>query len=254
MDGLVVMNDLVSELADGVNTLRFDRVEAQNALTAEMCEAAADALAFGESSSRVRAFLITGGPGLFCIGHDAGELAEFSTGGAVGDSVLRLFKTIATVDKPVVAAIDGAAAGIGATLLFHCDYVVASEWASISAPYVDHGLAPEGGISLIAPRVVGYQRAFGLVVMGDAMDAEQALRAGLVNRVVPPEDVEAAGLDAALALAAKPAEAIRIARRLLRGERRDVVARIDQEADAFTDLLRSPAALDALKAYLDGRR
>ena len=151
----MVTTDLVSELADGVNTLRFDRIEFQNGLTAEMCDAAADALAFGEGSSRVRAFLITGGPGLFCIGHDTGELADFVTGGAVGDSVLRLFKTIATLDKPVVAAIDGIAAGIGATLLFHWDYVVASEWASISAPYVEQGLAPEGGISLIAPRVIG---------------------------------------------------------------------------------------------------
>lgn len=245
------MTDLVTELSDGVQTIRFDRVEAQNALTSDMCEAAADALSFGETSSRVRAFLVTGGAGIFSVGLDPDEMASFADSGTVGESVLRLFKTLATVDRPVVAAVDGVSSGSATALLFLCDYVVASEWASISASYASNGLAPEGGLSLIAPALLGYQRAFGLLVMGDSVDGEQGLRMGLVNRVVSAENVEKAGMDAALALARKPPEAIRHARRIMRGERRDVVARIDQEAKAFTDLLRSPAAFDALQAYLN---
>jgi enoyl-CoA hydratase/carnithine racemase len=248
------MEGLESEIIDGVQSIRFDRVENQNALTTEVCEAVADALSFGESSSRVRAFLITGGPGLFSVGHDIDELSEFASSGTMGSGVVRLFKTIATVDKPIVAAVDGVAIGAAATLLLHCDYVIASEWTSISAPYVDRGLAPEGGASLIAPAIMGYQRAFGMLVMGDTFDAHQAQSAGLVNKVVPAEDVEAAGRTAAAALAAKPPEAVRSTRRLMRGEANKLVAQIDREAITCADLLRSPAALDALRMFIEQSR
>lgn len=248
------MDELISEIEDDVQIIRVDRVEAQNALSDDICEATADALSFGEGSSRVRSILLTGVPGLFSIGQGPAELARAADIGNLGEGVIRLFKTIATIDKPVVAAIDGVATGSAVTLLFHCDYVVASEWASLSAPFAVMGLPPEGGLSLIAPRQIGYQNAFGLLVMGDTLDANEARRAGIVNRVVAPEDVERVGTAAASRLASLPPEAIRIARRMMRGERRDVVARIDQEANAFTDLLRSPAAVDALDAYLGRQR
>jgi enoyl-CoA hydratase/carnithine racemase len=249
-----MITHLTADVTDGVQAIRFDRIEAENALTSAMCEAAADAIAFGESSSRVRAILITGGPGIFTSGHDARELATFAEDGAMGSSVIRLTKTLATIDKPVVAAVDGPVFGFGTTLLFLCDYVVASEWASFAAPFVDIGLAPDAGSSLLGPRLLGYHRAFALMVMGDHFDARAAREAGLVNRVVPPEEVESAGHEAAYALAAKPPEAVRLARRLMRGERREVVQRIDQEATGFTEILKSPAARDALQAYLDKRR
>jgi len=249
-----MIDHVISEVADGVQTVRFDRLEAENALTAAMCEAAADAISFGESSSRVRAIVVTGGPGIFTTGHDPADLASFAEEGAVGESVLRLLKTIATVDKPVVAAVDGPVLGFGATILFLCDYVVASEWSSFAVPFVDLGLPPDAGSSLLAPRLLGYHRAFALIVLGEHFDARQAREAGLVNRVVAPEDVERVGQEVAGALAAKPPEAVRMARRLLRGDRREVVARIDQEAASFAELLKSPAARDALQAYLDRRR
>jgi enoyl-CoA hydratase/carnithine racemase len=246
-----MIDTVASEVADGVQTIRFDRLEKQNALTAHMLEAAADALSFGESSSRVRAFLIVGMPGIFTVGHDKEDLRGFADSGAIGDSTLRFLKTIATVEKPVLAAIDGLAAGIGTALLFHCDYVVASDWSIFSAPFVDLGLAPEAASSLLAPLLMGYHRAFELIVMGEQFDAARALQAGLVNKVVTAGDVEQAGFDAALALAEKPPEAVRLARRLMRGDRREMVIRIDQEAAGFTDLLRSPAARDALQAHFD---
>jgi enoyl-CoA hydratase/carnithine racemase len=249
-----MINHLATDVSDGVQTVRFDRIESQNALTSAMCEAAADAIAFGESSSRVRAILLLGNPGIFTSGHDVAELAAFADEGAFGESVLRLSKTLATIDKPVVAAVDGPVFGFGTTLLLLCDYVVASEWASFAAPFVDLGLTPDGGSSLLAPRLLGYHRAFGLLVMGDAFDARQAREAGLVNKVVPPEEVESAGQDAAYALAAKPPEAVRAVRRLMRGERREVAQRIDQEAASFTELLKSPAARDALQAFIDHKR
>jgi enoyl-CoA hydratase/carnithine racemase len=247
-------NHLITEVANGVQTVRFDRIEEENALTSAMCEAAADAIAFGESSSRVRAILIAGSPGIFTSGHDRSELANFIDENAFGPSVIRLTKTLAHIDKPVVAAVDGPVFGFGTTLLMLCDYVIASEWASFAAPFVEIGLPPDAGASLLAPRLLGYHRAFGLLVMGDHMDARQAREAGLVNRIVPPEEVESAGRDAADALAAKPPEAVRAVRRLMRGERREVAQRIDQEAQSFAELLKSPAARDALMGHIGRKR
>jgi enoyl-CoA hydratase/carnithine racemase len=249
-----MIDHLSADVQDGVQTIRFDRVEHENMLTSAMLEAAADSIAFGESSSRVRVILITGGPGIFTAGHDPVELQIFSEEGMISEGAIRLTKTLATIDKPVIAAVDGPVFGLGTTLLMLCDYVVASEWASFAAPFVDMGIAPDAASSLLAPRLMGYQRAFAMLVMGDHFDIHQAREAGLVNRVVAPEEVESAGREAAYAMAAKPPEAVRMARRLMRGERRDVVQRIDQEAGAFTDLLKSPAARDALQAYLDKRR
>ena len=249
-----MIDHLTADVSNGVQTIRFDRIEQENMLTSAMCEAAADAIAFGESSSRVRAILITGGPGIFTSGHDPVELSIFADEATISQGVIRLTKTLATIDKPVVAAVDGPVFGFGTTLLFLCDYVVASEWASFAAPFADLGIVPDAASTLLAPRLLGYHRAFALLVMGDHFDARQAREAGLVNRVVPPEEVESAGQEAARALAAKPPEAVRAARRLMRGERRDVVQRIDQEATGFTELLKSPAARDALQAYLDRRR
>ncbi len=248
-----MINHVISDVADGVQTVRFDRIEAQNALTAAMCDAAADAISFGESSSRVRAIVLAGGPGLFTVGHDRAELALFAEESAIGESAIRLMKTIATVDKPVIAAVDGPVFCLGTTLLLLCDYVVASEWSSFAAPFADIGLPPDAASSLLAPRHLGHRRAFALIVCGEHFDAHQAREAGLVNRVVAAEDIDTVGRDVAVALAKKPPEAVRMARRMLRGDRREVLARIDQEVAGFVELLKSPAARDALQAYLDGK-
>lgn len=245
---------LTSEVAGGVQTVRFDRMDAENSLTAEMCDAAADAISFGESSSRVRAILLLGGPGIFTSGHDVEEIAHFAEQAQVGESAVRLMKTLAMCDKPVVAAVDGPVYGFGTTMLLLCDYVVASEWASFAAPVVDMGLPPDAASSLLAPRIMGLHRAFGLLVLGEHFDAHAAQQAGLVNRVVAADEVEAAGLGVAGSIAAKPPEAVRLARRMMRGDRREVLTRIDQEAASFVELLKSPAARDALQAFLDRKR
>jgi enoyl-CoA hydratase/carnithine racemase len=249
------MTDHIAVAIDeGVQILRFERPEKSNAITSHMYDMLSDALAFGESSSKVRAVVITGIPGVFTAGNDIAELRSFANDGALGQSPIRFLKTLATFEKPIVAAVDGIAVGIGTTLLFHCDYVVASEWSTFSAPFATLGLVPEAASSLLAPRLIGYHRAFELLVLGETFDANRALIAGLVNKVVPAEEVESTGIAVADALVAKPPEAIRMARRLLRGERQEVVSRIDKEAAAFADLLQSVAARDALQAFLDRRR
>ena len=246
------MHDHVTvDVEGGVQTTRFDRAEVSNALTAEMCESATDAISLAERDTSIRAVLIAGMPGVFTAGHDVEELQTFVAEAAFGQSPIRFLKTLTTLDKPIVAAVDGLAFGIGTALLLHCDFVVASEWSVFSAPFADIGLPPEGAATLLAPRLMGYHRAFELLVMGEPFDAGRALVAGLVNHVVPPEEVEAVAHAFALRLAAKPPEAVRMARRMLRGERREVLQRIDQEASGFTDLLRSPHARDALMGFME---
>ncbi len=249
------MSDFViSEIAEGVQTISIERADAQNRVTADICERVADSLAFGESSSRVRAVLLTGTPGIFTAGHDANDLQGFLTAGGMGESIIRLLKTMASIDKPLIAAVDGPSFGLGTILLILCDYVVASEWAIFSAAQAEMGMPPEGAASILAPALMGYHRAFGLLVMGDQLDAHQAAAAGLVNRIVPADAVEEAGQEAARTLAEKPPEAVRMHRRLMRGDRLNILQRIDQEASSFSDLLRSPAARDALQAYIDANR
>lgn len=239
------------EVRDGVQTIRFDRPEVGNALTAEMFDLAADAVSLAERNTSVRAVVVAGMPGMFTAGHDAAELRKFVDDAKFGDAPIRFMKTFATIDKPVVAAVDGLCVGIGTVLLLHCDFVVASEWSIFSAACADIGMAPEGGASILAPQILGYHRAFELIVLGETFDAQRALESGLINRVVAPDEVDAVAHSCAAALASKPPEAVRMARRLLRGDRRDVLARINQEATSFVDLLRSPAALDALTAFTE---
>jgi enoyl-CoA hydratase/carnithine racemase len=249
------MNDHIAvDVRDGVQTIRFDRPEVSNALTGEMFDLAADAVALAERNTSVRAVIVAGMPGVFTAGQDAKEIRKYVDQAKFGEAPIRFMKTFATIDKPVVAAVDGLCVGIGTVLLLHCDFVVASEWSIFSAPYADVGMPPECGASLLAPLILGYHRAFELLVLGEQFDTVRALQSGLINRVVPPEEVDTAAFDYAKALAAKPPEAVRMGRRLMRGDRRDVLTRINQEAAGFVDLLRSPAALDALTAFVDRKR
>lgn len=249
------MNDHIAvDVREGVQTIRFDRPEGSNALNAEMFDLAADAVALAERNTSVRAVVMAGMPGVFTAGHDSEDLRTYVEQVKFGDAPIRFMKTFATIDKPVVAAVDGLCVGIGTVLLLHCDFVVASEWSIFSAPCSDIGVPPEGGASLLAPAILGYHRAFELLVLGEQFDTQRGLQSGLINRVVPAEEVDSAAFGYAKALAAKPPEAVRIARRLMRGDRRDVLTRINQEAASFVDLLRSPAAVDALTMFIDRKR
>lgn len=238
------------ETKTGVTVIRLDRPETQNALTVEMLTTISDALVLGERDGRNKAFVIVGSPGVFSIGNDLRELIQFADEGRIDDSVARFLKTIATIEKPLIAAVDGLAMGLGAAILFHCDYVVASEWSAFESNCVELGLVPAGATTLLAARLMGHQRAFEYLVLGERFDVERAYQVGLVNRIVPAADVERAALAVALKLASRPAEAAGMTRRIMRGDRRDVLTRIDQEITHIRSRLRSPIARDTLVAYM----
>lgn len=242
------------EVSGPIQTIRFDRPERMNALTSEMFDAAADAVVLGEGDGKVRVLVIAGMPGAFTVGSDNSEFREYVETGAVTPSSIRFLKTLATVDKPVVAAVDGPALGVGTTLLLLCDHVVASEWSLFVADHVSLGLPLDAAATLLGPRLLGHHLAFELLVMGQSFDAARAREAGLVNRVVPPEALEDAARAAAEQIAGQPPEAVRMARRMMLGDRRDVAARIAAEAATFPTLQLSPHASGALQRRIASGR
>jgi enoyl-CoA hydratase/carnithine racemase len=242
------------EVFGRIQVLRFTRPEKKNAINSAMYRALADALEAAEATDGIAAHVFAGAAGVFSAGND---LTDFLKPGAERDEalshVLRFIRLLPRIRKPMIGAVDGLAVGIGTTLLFHCDLVFASGRSTFSAPFLDLGLVPEAGSSLLAPQRLGYARAFELLVLGATFSAERLREAGLINAIHPPDEVEAAAIDAAKALSAKPPEALRIARRLLRGDIEEVSRRIDAEAGLFVERLSSPEATAALTAFTQKR-
>jgi enoyl-CoA hydratase/carnithine racemase len=241
-------------IADGVQTIRFTRPEKKNALTSAMYAAMTEALGASDRSDAVAVHLLVGSGGVFSAGSDIGEFLARSRGDAgLTGSVLAFIRALPRVAKPIIAAVDGLAVGIGTTMLLHCDLVYATPAASFRTPFLDLGLVPEAGSSLIAPLRMGHARAFELLALGEPFTAERAREAGLVNAIVPAEELERHALQAAHHLAAKPPEALFATRRLMRGDPEEVLARIDEEVKVFAERLTSPEAREAFSAFLEKR-
>jgi len=249
-----LMPDILVADDGPVRTIRMNRPEKKNALTQAMYDAMAAAIEEAGRRTETRCLMIAGAPGAFCAGNDINDFVAASRSGALGAQVLRFLHALARREKPLVAAVQGAAIGIGTTMLLHCDHVVAASDATLATPFAALGLVPEAASSLIAPRLMGHARAFALLVMGQPLSAEEAKAAGLVNAVVAPEALEPAALAAARAIAALPPEGVKAARALLRGSPEEIVARIDQEADVFKQRLASPEAKAAFAAFLNRKK
>jgi enoyl-CoA hydratase/carnithine racemase len=244
------MENHVEISQDGaVQIARFNRPEKKNALTAAMYRVLMDAIETANASEDVAATLFLGQPGIFTGGNDITDFLAAREDWT--RDVLRFLDLIADSQKPLLAAVDGPAAGIGTTLLFHCDLVYASPRALFLAPFVNLGVVPEAASSLLAPRLMGHHRAFELLVLGETFSAERAMAAGFVNAIVPEEELEARALAAAQALAAKPRGAMLLSRKLLRADAGEVKARIREEVRLFSERMASPEARQAFKAFLE---
>jgi len=237
-----------------IRTIRMNRPDKKNALTHAMYDAMAAAIEEAGARAATRCLMIAGASSAFCAGNDIGHFVGASRSGELGAPVLRFLHALARCEKPLVAAVQGAAVGVGTTMLLHCDHVVAATDAHLATPFVALGLLPEAGSSLLAPRLMGQARAFSLLVMGEPLTAADAKEAGIVNAVVPAAEVDARALAAARAIAALPPQAVLASRRLLRGAPDEIVARIDAEAEAFKERLSSPEAQAAFAAFLARKR
>lgn len=245
------MTDTITAHREGaVLVLTMNRADKKNALTGEMYSALTAGLAEANADPAIGATLILGQPGIFCAGNDIKDFIGFAMGGGLGAPILDFLRALVNNRKPLVAGVDGGAVGIGTTMILHCDYALASEQAVFATPFVDLALVPEAGSSLLAPNLMGNRLAFELLVMGERFSAERAASVGLVNRVVPSASLAQEALAVAARIAAKPREAVAISRRLLRGDTAPLLARIEEEAEAFKERLRSAEARAAFEAFL----
>ena len=240
--------NILVESTDGVLSLTFNRPEKKNALNRDMYLALIAALDAAGRDEAIRVVIFAGAGEDFTAGND---LADFRDGLDNIDAfpALQFVRALAAFEKPMVAAVQGAAVGVGATLLFHCDLVYAAPDARLWMPFIDLGLVPEAGVSLLAPHRLGMARAAQYLLLGEAFTGEEAFRCGLANALSPAGRVLDCAHDAARRLAAKPARALREARRLLRGDPSVLRAQIDAEAKLFADALASPETQARLTAF-----
>ncbi|SNZ06395.1 crotonase/enoyl-CoA hydratase family protein [Cohaesibacter gelatinilyticus] len=239
------------EIKDGMRLIRMQRPEKKNALTQPMYQAMAAAISDANSDDDTKVTVLLGEPGAFCAGNDIADFAQMAKGGALGQPIIDLLYALARSEKPIVAGVDGLAIGIGTTMLLHCDYVVASMISRFKTPFTDLALVPEAASSLIAPRLMGHQKAFELLCMSELWDANQMAQTGLINKLVSSEEVEGNALEAANVIASKPQAAMKAARALLRSvSQSEVEAQIEKEATAFRAQLASSEAQAAFAAFL----
>lgn len=241
--------------SEGVQTIRIRRPEKKNALLPVMYTAMADALVQGDAAADVRAHIITGSEGVFSAGNDIGDfMRKAESRPANGESpVQRFIGYLPRVRKPLIAAVDGLAIGVGTTLLFHCDLVYATPEARLITPFLDLGLVPEAGSSLLAPMRMGHARAFEMLVLGEPFSAERAREAGIINAIVAADQLDDTARKAAIRLAAKPPEALKLARNLLRGDPDAVIERLETESQLFAVRMQTPEATEAFLAFAEKR-
>jgi enoyl-CoA hydratase/carnithine racemase len=236
-----------------VRIIRMNRPEKKNALTLAMYTDMTRALQEADQSEAIRCVVIAGAPGAFCAGNDIADFLK-AAGGGLDPRGHEFLHALARRQKPLVAAVNGVAIGIGTTMLFHCDHVVAGATSTLSTPFLKLGLIPEAASTLLAPMRMGYARAFSMLVMGRPLTAEEAKDAGIVNTVANAAEVEDVALKAAREIAALPPRSVAVTRGLMRSPLDDVIKRIDTESMHFKDLLNSDEARAAFTAFLARRK
>jgi len=242
------------EITEGILKLTLQRAERRNALTMEMYDSLCEALRLAEEDPAVRVVFISGEGQTFCAGND---IASFMGNPQVGDdsSVVQFLRTLVRCNTPIVAAIHGAAIGIGTTMLLHCDLVYAAHGTKLALPFVNLGLVPEAGSSFLLPRIVGNAKAAELLLLGESFSAESAKEMGLINEVVSAETLQETAWAAAKALASKPPAALRYSKALIRGAFLPALDEaLEAELQVFAKQLTSPEAHEAFTAFFEKRK
>jgi len=241
----MLLNDLIVEQAGKILTIQLNRPAKKNALTQAMYLGMIHALESADADDSIHCVYLRGTAECFCAGND---LKDFLETGA--QAAAEFVKCISRVKKPIVAAVNGPAVGVGTTMLLHCDLVVAAEDAYFMMPFTDLGLCPEAGASYLLPRMLGYSRASELLLLGARIDAAKACELGLINRVCAAEQYISAGWELAEVLAAKPLAAILATKALIRKHQAPLVEQaIDNENEQFASLLASDESRQIMAAF-----
>jgi len=248
------MNNVIVEVKDRVLRIEIARPDKKNALTQEMYRAMTAALAAADADAAVRAVLIHGARDCFTAGNDLKDFLENSPGDGPRAS-FQFIQALPKVAKPLIAAVGGAAVGVGTTMLLHCDLVYASQGARFQMPFVPLGLVPEASSSLLLPMIAGYQRAAELLLLGQPFGAEKALAAGFVTEIVPEAELLDCARNAATAIAALPPASVRAAKALMkRPLLQAIAAQMEEESRIFSERLQSGEAKEAMTAFFEKRK
>lgn len=245
--------NIIVDVVDRIMRIRMHRPEKKNALTRDMYSAVTTALVEADSSEKVRTIVLSGTDDCFTAGND---LADFLNDPQFSEEspVVRFVRQLPLVKKPMIAAVNGIAVGIGTTVLLHCDLVFAGVRAQFQVPFVNLGLVPEAASSLLFPLLMGHQRACELLLLGDVFDSEKAYELGLINQVCDDGATLQTAMDAAMRLAAKPPAAVVAAKWLMKKHQAEFVqAAISAEGEQFASRLHSPEAKEAFRAFLEKR-
>ncbi len=248
------MSDILTHAEAGVMTVTLNRVDKKNSITSDMYAALADALQQAEADAAIRVLVFQGHATIFSAGNDIGDFLHRPPSGA-DSPVYRFLRGIAGFSKPLIAAVCGPAVGVGTTMLLHCDLVYAGDNAAFSLPFVNLGLCPEAASTLLLPQMLGYHRAAEALLLGEPFMAEAALEVGLVNRVLPPTEVNDYAQTQARKLAIKPISALIETKRLLKkGQAALLLQQMADEGATFRRLLGEPAAREAFTAFMERRK
>jgi enoyl-CoA hydratase/carnithine racemase len=245
-------------VVNGVASIEIARPEKKNALTVAMYQAMSDALVAAKNDPAVRAVLITGQPGIFTSGNDIEDFMSRPPGqgsDSLNSPVFQFMRALLDCDKPVVAAVTGAAIGIGTTMLLHCDFVYVSDEARLAMPFVSLGLVPEFASSLVVPQLMGHRRAAEKLLLGEPFTPEQAVECGIANAVIPATEVVNHARRVAERFNQLPPGAVREAKQLMHATQRELTLQVIRtEGELFGKRLRSPEAMEAFQAFFQKRK
>lgn len=245
--------DILITRDEAVVEIRFNRPDKKNAITNSMYGAMADALESAAADKSVRAILFTANGDFFTAGNDLSDFAAQNTGAFTGPRhVGRFLQRVIEAEKPVVAAVQGSAVGVGVTMLLQCDLVYIAETAKLTTPFVNLGLVPENASSLTMPARMGHARAFAMLGLGEPITGKDAAACGIANAALPAAEVEPRARAAAQTLAKKPAEALRLTKQLMRNPAA-LIERMEHEGAIFAQRLKSAEAAEAFAAFAQRR-
>ena len=247
--------NVIVETMDRIKRIEIDRADKKNALTTAMYASMADALIAADVDGAVRVILIHGRPDCFTAGNDLTDFLQRPPHSEEEGEAFRFIRTIAATKKPIVAAVGGAAVGIGTTMLLHCELVFAAPDARFQLPFVSLGLVPEAASSFLLPMIAGYQRAAELLLLARPFGADKALAAGFVTEIIQEDELLEHAREAAGALAALPPASVQLTKRLMKRSREALVAEaMAEEGKLFRERLAGPEAKEAMTAFFEKRR
>jgi enoyl-CoA hydratase/carnithine racemase len=243
-----------TEISAGIMTLTLARPDKKNALSNAMYGAMSDALEHAEKDSAVRVVLFQAEGDSFTAGNDIADFSAQASGKDSGESqAFRFIRNLGKATRPLVAAVQGNAVGVGTTMLLHCDLVYLADTAKLMTPFVNLALVPEAASSWLLPARIGHVRAYAMFALGEALDAATALACGMANAVVPVAELRAKARQAAEALTKRPAGALSQTKALMR-DMEKIAAQMGREGALFRERLQTDEAREAFAAFAERRK